>query len=71
MRVAVRACANAAELLTTDKLSELACLTLFLMFEKKLGEESEWYPYIKVRVGWKREGVAMTEAAAGRLCWRW
>lgn len=32
------AVARAAELLTTDKLSELACLTLYLMFEKKTGE---------------------------------
>lgn len=27
---------HAAELLTTDKLSELACLTLYLMYEKKV-----------------------------------
>ncbi|KXZ43296.1 hypothetical protein GPECTOR_95g685 [Gonium pectorale] len=36
-----------AELLTTDKLSELACLALYLMYEKKLGKKSFWYPYIK------------------------
>lgn len=36
-----------AELLTTDKLSELACLTLYLMYEKKVGKESSWYRYIK------------------------
>lgn len=36
-----------AELLTTDKLSELACLTLYLMYEKKIGKDSFWYPYIK------------------------
>jgi len=36
-----------AELLTTNKLSELACLTLYLMYEKKEGMQSFWYPYIK------------------------
>ncbi|CAD7702467.1 unnamed protein product, partial [Ostreobium quekettii] len=36
-----------AELLTTNKLSELACLTLYLMYEKKEGKQSFWYPYIK------------------------
>lgn len=36
-----------AELLTTDKLSELACLTLYMMYEKKIGKESFWYYYIK------------------------
>lgn len=37
-----------AELLTTNKLSELACLTLYLMYEKKNGKDSFWYEYIKV-----------------------
>ncbi|CAN4080431.1 unnamed protein product [Withania somnifera] len=36
-----------AELLTTNKLSELACLALYLMYEKKQGRKSFWYPYIK------------------------
>lgn len=38
-----------AELLTTNKLSELACLTLYLMYEKKNGKQSVWYEFIKVR----------------------
>ena len=38
-----------AELLTTNKLSELACLTLYLMYEKKAGKDSFWFEYIKVR----------------------
>ncbi|KAJ8750317.1 hypothetical protein K2173_014232 [Erythroxylum novogranatense] len=36
-----------AELLTTNKLSELACLALHLMYEKKQGKKSFWYPYIR------------------------
>lgn len=36
-----------AELLTTNKLSELACLALYIMYEKKQGKKSFWYPYIK------------------------
>ena len=39
-----------AELLTTNKLSELACLTLYLMYEKKNGKKSVWYEFIKVSV---------------------
>eukprot|EP01023_Acetabularia_acetabulum_P033430 TRINITY_DN3128_c0_g2_i1.p1 TRINITY_DN3128_c0_g2~~TRINITY_DN3128_c0_g2_i1.p1 ORF type:complete len:518 (+),score=63.81 TRINITY_DN3128_c0_g2_i1:148-1554(+) len=35
-----------AELLTTDKISELACLALYLCYEKKRGQESMWYPFI-------------------------
>uniref|UniRef100_M8CH47 Rubisco LSMT substrate-binding domain-containing protein n=1 Tax=Aegilops tauschii TaxID=37682 RepID=M8CH47_AEGTA len=38
---------SVAELLTTNKLSELACLALYLMYEKKQGRDSLWYPYIK------------------------
>ncbi|KAJ3671456.1 hypothetical protein LUZ60_007535 [Juncus effusus] len=36
-----------AELLTTNKLSELACLALYLMYEKKQGKRSFWSPFIK------------------------
>lgn len=36
-----------AELLATNKLSELACLALYLMYEKKQGKKSFWYPYIR------------------------
>ena len=35
------------ELLTTGKLSELACLTLYLMYEKKQGRGSPWAPLIR------------------------
>ncbi|GJM87663.1 hypothetical protein PR202_ga03641 [Eleusine coracana subsp. coracana] len=38
---------SVAELLTTNKLSELACLALYLMYEKKQGKDSFWHPYIK------------------------
>ncbi|KAL2943313.1 Histone-lysine N-methyltransferase setd3 [Bienertia sinuspersici] len=36
-----------AELLASNKLSELACLALYLMYEKKQGQKSFWYPYIR------------------------
>lgn len=39
--------ATLAELLTTNKLSELACLTLYLAYEKKRGTASFWHPFIK------------------------
>ena len=35
------------ELLTTGKLSELALLTLYLMYEKKRGRQSVWQPFIQ------------------------
>lgn len=35
-----------AELLTDNKLSELACLTLYLMYEKKEGPNSFWFEYV-------------------------
>lgn len=28
-------------------MSELACLALYLMYEKKQGKKSFWYPYIR------------------------
>eukprot|EP00891_Asterochloris_glomerata_P000308 jgi/Astpho2/308/fgenesh1_pg.00010_%23_65_t len=36
-----------AELLATGKLTELACLTLYLAYEKKRGKDSCWYHYIR------------------------
>ena len=36
-----------AELLTTNKLSELACLALYLCYEKKQGRSSFWLPFIQ------------------------
>ncbi|CAG9460769.1 unnamed protein product [Pedinophyceae sp. YPF-701] len=38
---------NLAELLTTDKISELSVLTLFLCYEKKKREDSDLYDYIR------------------------
>lgn len=36
-----------AELLTTDKLSELACVTLYMMYEKMNGDKSRWHHFIR------------------------
>ncbi|KAJ7974764.1 N-methyltransferase [Quillaja saponaria] len=36
-----------AELLTTNEFSELACLALYLMYEKKQGKKSFWSSYIR------------------------
>ena len=47
--MAVLGAQTLAELLTSDKLSELACLTLYLMYEKKNGKKSVWYEFIKVK----------------------
>ena len=41
-----------AELLTTDKLSELACVTLYMMYEKMNGKKSRWHHYIKELDRW-------------------
>ena len=49
-----------AELLTSDKLSELACLTLYLMYEKKNGKKSVWYEFIKVRAVCLEKYLSMT-----------
>lgn len=46
-RKLIRKICFTAELLTTNKLSELACLALYLMYEKKQGKKSFWYPYIR------------------------
>ena len=54
-----------AELLTTNKLSELACLTLYLMYEKKNGKKSVWYEFIKVSVPPDR---AVLECVILKLC---
>ena len=54
-----------AELLTTNKLSELACLTLYLMYEKKNGKKSVWYEFIKVSVPSHR---AVLECVILKLC---
>ncbi len=37
-----------ANLLATNKLSELAVKALYLMYEKKVGRNSFWYSFIKV-----------------------
>lgn len=51
-----------AELLTTGKLSELACLTLYLMYEKKVGKKSFWYSYIKELDRQRARGVQAVES---------
>ncbi|KAJ9519357.1 hypothetical protein QJQ45_023150 [Haematococcus lacustris] len=56
----------AAELMVTDKLSELACLTLYLMYEKKLREDSFWQPYIKEL---DRQRARGTQAVESPILW--
>ncbi|GAX79600.1 hypothetical protein CEUSTIGMA_g7041.t1 [Chlamydomonas eustigma] len=56
-----------AELLTNDKLSELACLTLYLMYEKKTGKESFWAPYIQALDRQRGRGVQAVESP---LLWK-
>lgn len=55
-----------AELLTTNKLSELACLTLYLAYEKKRGKDSFWYPFIKEL---DRQGGRGPQGAKSPLLW--
>jgi hypothetical protein len=55
-----------AELLTTNKLSELACLTLYLAYEKKRGPDSKWYPLIKEL---DRQGGRGSQGAKSPLLW--
>lgn len=53
-----------AELLTTDKLSELACVTLYMMYEKMNGKKSRWHHYIKELDRWdldKSKAVILAE----------
>eukprot|EP00243_Klebsormidium_subtile_P004495 TRINITY_DN18494_c0_g1_i1.p1 TRINITY_DN18494_c0_g1~~TRINITY_DN18494_c0_g1_i1.p1 ORF type:complete len:542 (+),score=174.02 TRINITY_DN18494_c0_g1_i1:279-1904(+) len=53
---------NVAELLTTNKLSELACLALYLMYEKKRGRESFWFPFIRELDRQRGRGQAAVES---------
>lgn len=55
-----------AELLTTNKLSELACLTLYLMYEKKKGSDSFWFEFIKEL---DRQGGRGPQGAKSPLLW--
>jgi hypothetical protein len=48
---------TAAELLTTDKLSELACLTLYLMYEKVRGG------------GWRKACTVPLRAPQATVLW--
>eukprot|EP00879_Flechtneria_rotunda_P016734 GHRR01017515.1.p1 GENE.GHRR01017515.1~~GHRR01017515.1.p1 ORF type:complete len:363 (+),score=117.95 GHRR01017515.1:222-1310(+) len=51
-----------AEMLTAGKLSELACLALYLMYEKKVGKDSFWYQYIKELDRQRARGVQAVES---------
>ena len=53
---------STAEMLTAGKLSELACLTLYLMYEKKVGKKSFWYQYIKELDRQRARGVQAVES---------
>lgn len=55
-----------SELLTTNKLSELACLTLYLSYEKKRRQDSFWYPFIKEL---DRMGGRGAQGAKSPLLW--
>ena len=59
-----------AELLATGKLTELACLTLYLAYEKKRGKDSCWYHYIRELdrcgcIGASRPCIYMKHTLAG------
>ena len=45
----MRVLQSEAEQLVAGKHSELACLALYLMYEKKQGRNSYWYEFIAVR----------------------
>eukprot|EP00878_Enallax_costatus_P011624 GHUV01012133.1.p1 GENE.GHUV01012133.1~~GHUV01012133.1.p1 ORF type:complete len:193 (+),score=48.65 GHUV01012133.1:313-891(+) len=51
-----------AEMLTAGKLSELACLALTLMYEKKVGKGGFWYQYIKELDRQRARGVQAVES---------
>ena len=59
-------CGDASELLTTNKLSELAVLTLYLCYEKKKGTESAIYPFIKEL---DRQAARGSQGAKSPLLW--
>eukprot|EP00898_Chlorokybus_atmophyticus_P007628 jgi/Chlat1/7867/Chrsp66S07342 len=56
-----------AELLTTNSLSELACLALYMMYEKKSGAKSFWSSYIKELDRQRARGQAAVESP---LLWK-
>lgn len=56
-----------AELLTTNKLSELACLTLFMAYEKKRGKDSFWSPFIQEL---DKQGGRGPQGAKTPLLWK-
>uniref|UniRef100_A0A383VYM3 Rubisco LSMT substrate-binding domain-containing protein n=1 Tax=Tetradesmus obliquus TaxID=3088 RepID=A0A383VYM3_TETOB len=51
-----------AEMLTAGKLSELACLALYMMYEKKVGKEGFWHQYIKELDRQRARGVQAVES---------
>ena len=57
---------SVAELLTTNKLSEIACLTLYLAYEKIRRKDSPIYPYIKEL---DRQGARGPQGAKSPLLW--
>eukprot|EP00882_Tetradesmus_deserticola_P007868 GHRQ01008282.1.p1 GENE.GHRQ01008282.1~~GHRQ01008282.1.p1 ORF type:complete len:243 (+),score=80.61 GHRQ01008282.1:315-1043(+) len=55
-----------AEMLTAGKLSELACLALYMMYEKKVGKDGFWYQYIKEL---DRQAARGVQAVESPLLW--